>query len=396
MFKIDRIPADNTQPWIRSLSERISWLLTARENGLNTVVFLYEAPDTSTFRYRVYNICQAMEFSLSWRGSWFYADELDRVQQYIDSIDIIVISRFRWTFELDSLISLAKRHGVRIAFDVDDMVYDIRYIPTIVNTLSVDMRHPGSYEYWFAYVSRLQMSASLADVMITTNDFLASKMRADTGKKAYIIQNFYNRLQSDFSDKFYAQKESQSSGDSFVIGYFSGTPSHIIDFMTVEGEIKQLLEKYDDIVLKIVGFMELPPSYSELEASGRVVRDPLVDFVELQRKIAEVDVNIVPLVNNQFSNCKSELKFYEASIVGTVTCAAPSYVFREAIEDGVNGYLCERGTWFSALEKLYLERKHGFTEVVTNARKYCVDKYAYFNQTLHIEDVFDNIISERN
>ena len=62
----------------------------------------------------------------------------------------------------------------------------------------------------------------------------------------------------------------------------------------------------------------------ELSAMGRVVREPFVDFIELQRKIAEVDVNLVPLVNNEFSNCKSELKFYEASIVGTVTCAAPS------------------------------------------------------------------------
>lgn len=395
MYKIDKLPVENTQPWLRPQAERISWVLTSKENDLKTVVFLYEAPDSSTFRYRVYNVCQALEFGLFWRGSWFYADELKCVKKYIDKIDLLVISRFKWTFELEELILLAKHRGIKIAFDIDDMVYDIKYLPTVVNTLSVDMNNPGCTEFWFSYISRLQLSAALADVMITTNEFLANKMKNDLNKDTYIIQNFYNKLQSDFSDKFYTQKQTLSSEKSFVLGYFSGSPTHIIDFLSIVPEIKQLMNKYEDIVLKILGYMELPSDFDELSAMGRVVREPFVDFIELQRKIAEVDVNLVPLVNNEFSNCKSELKFYEASIVGTVTCAAPSYVFKKAIDNGVNGYLCERGQWFSVLEDLYLSRKQGYTEIVSNARKYCVDKYAYYNQTLHIEDVFDDIFSEK-
>ncbi|MBP1546065.1 MAG: hypothetical protein J6A37_05650 [Oscillospiraceae bacterium] len=395
MYKIDKLPVENTQPWLRPQAERISWILSAKENNLKTVVFLYEAPDSSTFRYRVYNVCQTLEFGLSWRGSWFYADELNFVKKYIDKIDLIVISRFRWTFELESLISSAKRCGIRIAFDVDDMVYDIKHIPAVVNTLSVDMSNPGNMEFWFSYISRLQLSASLADVMITTNEFLAKKIRIDSNKDVYIIQNFYNKLQSDFSDKFYAQKQTLSSENDFVLGYFSGSPTHIIDFLSIAPEIIKLLNKYDDITIKILGYMDLPSDFDKWLKMGRIVKDPFVDFIELQRKIAEVDVNLVPLVNNDFSNCKSELKFYEASIVGTVTCAAPSYVFKEAIEHGVTGYLCDKGMWLPTLEMLYLSRKQGFTEITSNARKYCVGKYAYFNQTLYIEEIFENIFSER-
>ena len=73
----------------------------------------------------------------------------------------------------------------------------------------------------------------------------------------------------------------------------------------------------------------------------------------MQREQAKVDINIVPLVNNEFSNCKSELKYFETAIVGTPTCATPSFTYSSAIENGENGYLCEKGEWLRAFEKLY-------------------------------------------
>ena len=54
---------------------------------------------------------------------------------------------------------------------------------------------------------------------------------------------------------------------------------------------------------------------------------PLQDFVNLQRLIGEVEINIVPLQDNAFTNCKSELKYFEAAIVETVTVATPTYTF---------------------------------------------------------------------
>ena len=42
---------------------------------------------------------------------------------------------------------------------------------------------------------------------------------------------------------------------------------------------------------------------------------PLADFLTLQTLIGSTGLNIVPLQTNIFTNCKSELKYFEAAIV---------------------------------------------------------------------------------
>src|SRR5574344_2137514 len=102
--------------------------------------------------------------------------------------------------------------------------------------------------------------------------------------------------------------------DTFILCYFSGTASHVNDFKLISPEIKMLLEDFKDMKLLIVGFMEFPAYMNQLINEGKIIYKSLVDFLELQRLIAEVDVNIVPLIENTFTNCKSELKFFEACI----------------------------------------------------------------------------------
>lgn len=391
MYHIKPEEMFNDQPWLKSYSQRVRSIYDAKKCGLKVVMYLYEAADTSTFRYRVYNMCQSLEVSLNWRGVYFYNNELENVKQYLDDVDLLVVARFRWCFELEEFIDLAKGKDIKVAFEIDDMVYNTKYIPIIVNTLSVGMSNQEDYNYWFAYTSRLKATALKCDAIITTNDFLAEKMHEDLNIDAYVLQNFINRQQEEISERYYQQKAGMYYGDKFVIGYFSGTPSHINDFMVVAPEIKKLLERYEDIVLRIVGFMEMPDSMIDLEERGRIERVPLVNFLELQKEIAEVDVNIAPLVNNEFSNCKSELKFFEAAIVGTITCATPSNTFKNSIQDGVTGYLCERGKWFQTLEQLYLNRKSNSSNIIKDAKKYCIDRYAYYNQTANIESVLNQI-----
>lgn len=383
------------EPWMKPLQIRVNSLIEAKKSDLKVVVYLYENPDTSTFRYRVYNVCQALEISLEWRGIFFYKEELKTVEKYLKDISLIIIVRFRWSFEIDRLTKVAKNRGIPVVFDIDDMVYNPDYLPAIVNTLSVNMASDMDYDYWFAYTSRLNMMARLCDAYITTNGYLADKLCRDLNKKSYIIQNFFNVAQEEVSNNYYAQKQKMYSDSLFTIGYFSGTPSHINDFLAVSTEISDFLYKYGDTRLCIVGFMELPACFKNWEQNGRVIRKDLVDFLELQRLIAEVDVNIAPLVNNDFSNCKSELKYFEASIVGTITCATPSWIYKNVIKNGVNGFLCEKGQWYRTLERLYLNKELCSGEIVENAYRECLDKYAYVNQTRHIENVFNLILQER-
>ena len=71
----------------------------------------------------------------------------------------------------------------------------------------------------------------------------------------------------------------------------------------------------------------------------KYVIGPAADLPPGQRLIAEVEINISPLKENQFTNCKSELKFFEAAACGTLTLASPTYAFKKSIVHGVTGFL---------------------------------------------------------
>ena len=142
------------------------------------------------------------------------------------------------------------------------------------------------------------------------------------------------------------------------------------------------------MVLQVVGFMEFPKTMQPLIQSGRIEFAPLVDFMELQRLIAQVDVNIVPLVQNTFTNCKSELKFFEAAAVETVTVATPTYTYSNAISDGENGSLCRPGQWYDRIVYLY-EQPQEREKMASAAREYCLDRYVGAHFLGQIEDACD-------
>ena len=387
--KTNFLPSNMQEPWNVSFEKRLLSLIDGKYSGKKSVVYLYEHADTSTFRYRAYNMCQVLSESSEWVGAYFFAAEVEHIRKHIAFVDVVVVIRLCWTETLAKFINEAKKNRIKVMFDVDDLIYDVRYLPMVLNTLAVDLRDRGAHTYWFEYFSRIYLSATSCDAFISTNEYIATHLRNDFGRECYVMPNFLNREQQDLSESLWAKKLSIINQKPFMIGYFSGTPSHQHDFATVAIELKELLEEFDDIKLKIVGFMEMLPELAPLCQRGKIICEPLKDFRELQIEIAEVDVNIIPLVDNDFTNCKSELKYFEAGIVGTLSCAVPTYVYRQIIQQGQNGYLCRPGEWYSRIKEQYLNGTD--RAIIENAHQFCTDRYGWRQQLQRLERLLNSI-----
>jgi hypothetical protein len=61
--------------------------------------------------------------------------------------------------------------------------------------------------------------------------------------------------------------------------------------------------------------------------------------------IGEVEINLVPLQDNEFTNCKSELKYFEAAVAGTVTVASPAYTLARSVSHGETGFIAAAHEW---------------------------------------------------
>ncbi len=345
-----------TQPWKIPLSRRLANLQADLDAGFKVQVLLYEQPDSSTFRYRVYNIAQALENSESWRAAYFFTGELEAIRDLVLRCGLVTVVRFRWTFELENLLTRVRLHRIPVAFDCDDLVFDPKDVPALINVQNIDFRTDYEMNYWFSYVARMNLTARMADACITTNEHLGQALNRSLGKPVHIIRNFLNHEQLDFSAQCRQEKMTARDQGPFTIGYFSGSPSHYYDLHSIDDELCDLLDTYADLNILVVGYIEFAPRLKAFVDQGRIKFHKFVDFLTLQRLIAEVDVNIAPLYPNDFTESKSELKFFEAALVDTITCASPTFAFRQAIRSGENGFLCRQGEWFPAISSIYQNR----------------------------------------
>lgn len=357
MFFVDTPPVhDYSDPWNQDFWARFE---SFRRPG-HRVAYIYEKPDNSTFRYRAYNMVQTLNDACSGvSAGYFFLGDGNRLETAVRLADTIVLCRVRYDATVGRIVTMARAKGKTVLYDVDDLVFDADRAHFILDTLAQDFAHPGLWDHWFAYLSRIGAALRLCDAAITTNAYLASHIADFTGKRVFVVPNYMNRQQLEFSQLLYEEKRQRSFQRNALlhIGYFSGTPTHKRDFEIAVPALVQMMASREQVRLLIVGYLALPAELQKFR--HRIDIYPMHDFVNLQRVISLVEINIVPLVDNVFTRCKSELKYFEAAAVGTLTVASPTPNYANAIEHGVNGWLSDSIEWSTMLDEACTQVERG-------------------------------------
>ena len=137
--------------------------------------------------------------------------------------------------------------------------------------------------------------------------------------------------------------------------------------------------------------MNLSENFKKLKKEGKIIFDKFVPYQELQYKIGSVDLNVIPLQKHDFNDCKSELKYFEASIVDVLSCATDNEVYSSIIDDGKDGFLCSEMDWYEKIEYVYLNRDK-MDDIKKSAKDKCYRIYGNENQKKRITKVYDEII----
>jgi glycosyltransferase involved in cell wall biosynthesis len=312
-------------------------------------------------------------------ASFFFLEDLHRLTEIADNADMLVVCRSRYDGRINRLITAFHNRKKRVLFDVDDLVFNTDYAQLILTTLDQDMSDQKVWDNWFAYSSRIGATLRICDGAITTNEYLAEQVREFSGLPVSVVPNFLNREQLEISDQLYDVKKTLKPGENGMIhfGYFSGSPSHNRDFAILIPALEELFEERTDIGLVLAGYIEAGPLLSRFGSRVKYFR--FQDFINLQRLIASVEFNLIPLQNNAFTDCKSELKYFEAAIVGTQSIASPTRTYAGAIKDGINGYHSKSFSWISVLHRV-LDEVGNYPAMAEAARKDARSRYAWFNQ----------------
>lgn len=258
----------------------------------------------------------------------------------------IIIYRSPISPELLRLCHLAKDYGKPVFFDIDDLVFDTVYTDQLSYTQGLNPVEKGNYD---AGVRNYGYMLENCDGAITSTNQLQEEL------KKYQSTVLLNRnLASDELISISSQflKDYSQVSDVVKIGYFSGSISHNENFELIKPAIKQLLKKYSNVQLHIVGILDIPKDMKPF--GNQIVTHDYVDWDKLPALISEVDINLAPLVDSIFNRAKSEIKWIEAALVKVPTVASKIGAFSDEVVDGETGLLATDDEWFDKLESLIL------------------------------------------
>lgn len=99
------------------------------------VVIIKEQFNDPTFRYRGYNIIQSMEENKRYNLNCFRVNELNVLYDLLDKIDLVILQRAIWSFELESFVNTLKNNNINVIYDIDDLIYNTKYVPKYINSI---------------------------------------------------------------------------------------------------------------------------------------------------------------------------------------------------------------------------------------------------------------------
>jgi glycosyltransferase involved in cell wall biosynthesis/GT2 family glycosyltransferase len=358
-----------------------------RQSPIRKVSFLTSYKDENSQRFRVYNLVEELtrhgvECAVIKEDC---AGSLDRV---LDS-DVLVAFRVASSPNVHRILDACGRAGVATVFDVDDLVFEPE---------SADLLHGlsalGKADRIKAVerLQRLRQTLLACDYATCTTKALAGRIE-HLGKRCFVIPNTINRRQLELAREI--RKSGKRADDSRIrIGYFSGTKTHERDFMEASDALYELMEKNRRVDFHLVGILDLDPKFSAF--GKRIIRQPLMDYLEMLRYLAGMDINLAPLeMNNIFTACKSELKIFESALFGIPTMASATESYAGCITDDVNGFLAgSKDEWVKKLEMITrdaaLRRR-----IAGQAEQDFVKKYSIENVITDVVGTYVQIASNR-
>lgn len=378
MFAASLPAVPYSDPWNIPLPVRFKMMARGRRR----IAYYYEEANNSTFRYRAYNMAQVLndvKKNNDVSAGYFFQADLHQIHYIVDLADVLVICRSGYCHRVNDLITQFRRRQKRILFDVDDLVFDPMYAHLIMTTLDQDVNDAELWDYWFAYTGRMAATMRLCDGVITTNDYLADRIAVLSGLPVQVVPNFINKEQLELSERLFRKKEASgfTRDGKIHLGYFSGSPSHNLDFEIIVSALENLLDDDPRLELVITGYIETHPLLKRF--GKRVIKQPFHDYVNLQRLMGGVEFNLVPLQSNVFTSCKSELKYFEAAAAGTISIASPTYTYAKSINHGHNGYLSRAHQWASVIRQA-IGQMDSYQEMASTAFADVCTKYAWLSQ----------------
>ncbi len=284
---------------------------------------------------------------------------------------VVVLHRTLYTEKMKKYLECLKKNGVVVLFETDDLVYDPEFLQHMDYYTKMNALEKKLYENG---VGGEILADPYVQYATTSTTFLKRKLE-EKGKKVFLVKNKMSDEDVEWAHEI--RSTAKKNDDIVRISYLSGTPSHNKDFATITGALVRILSEFPNVHLVLAGPLDTEDQLNRY--ASQIIRVPFAPRKEYFATVASMDINVAPLeLGNPFCEAKSELKFFEAGLLGVPTVAVANETYRGAINDGVDGFVADgEEEWYEKLKILIQDgelRKRIRDNALTTALTYYTTK----------------------
>lgn len=284
-----------------------------------------------------YRVMQKVEFFSRRNISCTHSEyrDLTRAFSLMQLATVVIFYRLPAGLQADALIGEAKRLGLKMYYDIDDPIFDHDAYSENRNLKSLAA---SERNYLLAQIPSYKVLMGQIDQLIVSTVGMRDLAESTIGPGADVL--VWPNLIDGATRSAFEQLPPAAGRDpaTLTLGYFSGSRAHDHDLEAIASVLSNLLQLYPQLQLCFGGYTALPNCLADFSNRIRVIG--FMSYPAYLDNLRNTDINLVPLLMDKFNQCKSGIRYLEASLCGVPTVASRVGQFTEMITSGETGYLC--------------------------------------------------------
>ncbi len=321
-----------------------------------------------------YRILQKLEFFNSQQINYNFSHWLDvpRSTNLLQSATSVIFYRVPLTKITNSYFNEAKRLKLHVGYDIDDPIFDI---PTYANNINLDYLDINEKLGILSTASAYESMIRMCDYVITSTPALESKISNITDKDIFLWRNAVDSESLNvlnYLKEF--RKSSEAKTSKFRIVYMSGSRAHEADFETAIHSINKVLRENKNVEVIIHGHAKMAIVLKN-KYEDRITIKKFSNYYSYLESFIGADLNIIPLVKDEFNDCKSAIRYLEASLFSVPTLVTHVGDFRNIINDKKDGFFVRENDEWYTLINFAINNPEEMKKIGLSANKNTLDNY---------------------
>jgi glycosyltransferase involved in cell wall biosynthesis/tetratricopeptide (TPR) repeat protein len=299
--------------------------------------------------YRVdQKVAQLMRLGITVR-LFNYTQSLTEFYQNLPSMQAVIFYRVPATPEIVDAIAAVRRAELPSFYEIDDLMFDDRFFPDSFESYGGQIT-PALYATLVVGTESLKAAMALCDYALASTRALADRMAPFVRSgQAFVHRNAFHAPH----EQAMAAPRTRRADDRVRLFYGTGTKAHNEDFeQNLAPALARILTEFPKTQLVVMGYLTLPRA---LSAFGDLVMlvEPVWDIGAYWRILGRMDINLAVLNPGPVADCKSEIKWLEAAMLGVPSIVTPTKTYADVGVDGETLVFATTAEgWYEALQRL--------------------------------------------